>query len=94
MTPKLLLAVGLSFLALQPVLAACPPPAPGGTAEEIKAHGERIVCIQRELAQDAERRKLQMELDAMNRRLQELQLQRQFDLLPKPEPLFVAPLFQ
>lgn len=90
---KPVLVAGLALLASQPVLAACPPPPAGSTAEEIKAHGERIVCFQRELSQDAERRKLQMEMDAMNRRLQELQLQRQFDLLPQPQPL-TPPLFQ
>lgn len=93
MIGKTVFAGMMALAVAQPALAACPSPAPGALAEEIKSQGERIVCFQRELSEDAERRKLQSDIEQMNRQLQQLQLQRQFDLLPRPEPLFPAPAF-
>lgn len=88
MIRKLTLVLGLTLLALQPAVAACPPPPAGSTAEEIRAHGERLLCFQQQLAQDAERQKLQTDIDALNRSILDLQLQNKWNALPRPETMF------
>ncbi|MBF0680680.1 MAG: hypothetical protein IR164_17280 [Devosia sp.] len=90
MIRKLTLALGLIVVALQPALAACPPPPAGSTAEEIRAHGERLLCIQQQLAQDAERQKFQTDIEALNRSILDLQLQNKWNALPRPETMFPA----
>lgn len=90
MASKLTLVLGLTLLALQPALAACPPPPAGSTAEEIRAHGQRLLCFQQQLAQDAERQKLQTDIDVLSRTLDDLQLQNKFNALPRPETMFPA----
>ncbi|ODT73162.1 MAG: hypothetical protein ABS75_00280 [Pelagibacterium sp. SCN 63-23] len=88
MKPTLVILVGLAFLAgVSAASAACPPGAAGSTPEEIHANGQRLLCLQRELAEEANRRQQQLEIDALNRRLRDLELQRQFDRLPMPQPL-------
>lgn len=85
MTNKLIAIAGLLLVSMQPALAMCPAPAPGTNAEEIKADRYRILCLQGELSQEAERRKIEIDLDALARQIQDLQLQRQLDALPKVE---------
>jgi len=85
MKNKLAALVCVFLLAVQPAFAACPAPAPGTSAEEIKANEQRLLCMQRELAQDTERRKMQMDIDALNRQFDDLRLQRQLDTIPKFE---------
>lgn len=67
-----------------PAFAQCPPAAVGNTADEIRSNEQRIVCLQQQLAVETERRQLGIELDLLNQRLRDLQLQRQFDVLPAP----------
>lgn len=74
----------LAALLAAPALGACPPPTPGETAAEIQANNERLVCLQNELAADAAQRRLQMQIDAINDRLRDMDLQRRFDSLPPP----------
>ena len=70
--------------------AACPEPVPGNTAGEIQANGERIVCLQNELAAETRQRNLQFQLDALQKSQQELLLQRRIDALPAI-PVYVPP---
>jgi hypothetical protein len=86
MTAKASVIAGLLLLSMQPALGMCPAPVPGTNAEEIRADRSRILCLQGELSQEAERRKIQMDLDALTRQIQDMQLQRQLDALPKFEP--------
>lgn len=87
MKPKIAILTGLLLLAGAPAaVAACPPAAAGSTPEEIRANGQRLLCLQRELAERADLRQQQLQIDALNRSLRELQLQRQFDRLPVPQP--------
>lgn len=88
MVRKTALALSLILAGLQPALAACPSPPAGSTAEEIRAHGQRLLCYQQQLAQDAERQKLQTDLKIMSRTLDDLQLQYKFNSLPRPETMF------
>lgn len=70
--------------------AACPSPVPGDTAAEIAANGQRIVCLQNEVAAAADQRALQAQLDALRRSQQEILLQQRLDRLP-PVPVFEPP---
>ena len=74
----------IAVLLAAPAMAACPPPMASDTAAEIKANGDRLVCLQNELATSIEHRRLQMQLDAINSRLRDLDLQRRLDSLPQP----------
>lgn len=74
----------VAALMAAPAMAACPPPMAGDTAAEIRANGERLICLQNELAASITHRRLQMQLDAINSRLRDLDLQRRLDSLPQP----------
>jgi|GEM_PF-936894 protein-disulfide isomerase len=77
--------------------AACPAPAPGNTAGEIQANGERIVCLQNELAAESRQRSLQFQIDALQKTQQDIIVQRRLDALPAipvyvpPPPVIVVP---
>lgn len=86
-----IIGMTIAGLLAAPAFAACPPPTPGDTPAEIKANAERLVCLQREISADTERRRQQMEIDALNNRLRDLELQRRFDNLPKPPVIVVPP---
>ena len=86
--PLLLVILAVSVGAVQ---AACPAPVPGNTAGEIQANGERIVCLQNELAAETRQRNLQFQLDALEKSQQDLLVQRRIDALPKPVPVYVPP---
>ena len=72
-----------------PAHAACPPPAPGDTAAEIRGNSERLICLQTNLATQTAQRQLQMRLEAINNRLRDIELQQRLDDLPPP-PVVVA----
>ena len=78
-------------LLAQPAFAQCPPAAAGTTAEEIATNRERIVCLQRELNEATRQRQQQMEIDSLNRRLRELETQRQLDRLDFDIPVYRPP---
>ncbi|QQR40223.1 hypothetical protein [Devosia rhizoryzae] len=84
MRTSLATAVLLFLATAAPALAQCPPAAAGNTADEIRSNERRIVCLQQQLTVESERRQFGIELDMLNQRLRELQLQRQFDVLPAP----------
>lgn len=78
--------------------AACPPATAGNTAEEIKINELRVTCLQQELAMETNRQKLQLDIDGMERRLQNLELQQRLNSLPQvggnwqlPRPAPVVP---
>ena len=77
-------------------MAACPPEAPGTTAAEIAANQARIVCLQNELAAETRLQKLEFDVQANERRLQDMQLQQRIQALPKyvPPPVYVPPVVQ
>lgn len=76
----------LLLLGTPGVMAACPPETGGTTAEEIRANQARIVCLQNELAVETRLRKLEFDIRATERRLQDMQLQQRVDALPKYVP--------
>ena len=81
----------IAGLLAAPVMAACPPPMAGDTAAEIRANSERLVCLQNELATRIAQHRLQMQLDAINSRLRDLDLQRRLDSLPQPPANMIQP---
>lgn len=82
-------SVVLSVSAASAAMAACPSVVTGTTAEALRANEQRLLCLQRELAEQTLRRNNQLDLDLMTRALQDMQLQRRFDLLPPVQPPFV-----
>ncbi len=87
----IIICIMIAGLATAPAQAACPAPAAGDTAAEIKANSDRLLCLQEKLASDTKQRQLQLQLDAINARLRDLQLQQQFDKLPQPPVIVVQP---
>lgn len=67
--------------------AACPPAAAGTTPEAIELNRQRVLCLQQELSSDTTMRKLELDLKAVERSLQDLQLQRRLDSIPQFTPV-------
>jgi hypothetical protein len=65
--------------------AACPSYVPGNTVEAIAANQARLSCLQAEINAEADRRRLELQLNMQRNAIQALQLQRRFDQLPKIE---------
>lgn len=78
------LAALLCVCAIAPASAACPAPAAGDTAEALEANQQRLVCLQRELAQNGEQYRFKVEINALDQAVQQIQLQRRFDALTFP----------
>lgn len=70
--------------------AACPAEVPGNTPEAIRANGDRIVCLQYELAVATRQRHFEMQLEALERSQQNALIQQRLDALPKV-PVYVPP---
>lgn len=90
-TKRLTLAVLLTACAIAPAMAACPAPVAGDTAAAIEANQQRLVCLQRELSQKSEQYQYKVEIDALDRKIDDIQIQRRFDALDFPKP--VTPVF-
>lgn len=90
-TKRLILAVLLTACAIAPAMAACPAPVAGDTAAAIEANQQRLVCLQRELSQKSEQYQYKVEIDALDRKIDDIQIQRRFDSLDFPKP--VTPVF-
>ena len=77
-------------------MAACPPETGGTSAEEIRANQARIVCLQNELASETRLQKLEFDIKASERRIQDIQLQQRINALPTyvPPPIYVPPVVQ
>lgn len=74
----------LCACAIAPASAAFPAPAAGDTAEALAANQQRLVCLQRELAQHGEQYRFKVEINALDQAVQQIQLQRRFDALTFP----------
>lgn len=79
----ILLAAGTAL----PAAAACPPPVAGETPAAIEANQRRLVCLQRELAQQTEQRQFKVEINSLDQTIQQMQIQRRFDALSFPKPI-------
>ncbi|WP_240229357.1 hypothetical protein [Devosia lacusdianchii] len=78
-----LFAIALGIIVGSTSLAhgACPAAVPGSTAEAIRANEQRILCLQREIAEAAEQRQFEMKLLTIENSIQKLELDRRFDQL-------------
>ena len=85
------LAILLAVCTALPAAAACPPPVAGDTAAAIAANQQRLVCLQQELSQKSEQYQYKVEINALDRKIDDIQLQRRFDSLDFPKP--VSPVF-
>lgn len=84
---RLILAILLAACATASALAACPAPVAGDTAAAIEANQQRLVCLQRELSQKSEQYQFKVEINALDQRVQQLEMQRRFDALNFPKPV-------
>ncbi|MET3925069.1 hypothetical protein [Devosia sp. 2618] len=85
---KTLIAIGILTLAtIAPAMAACPPEARGDTAETIAANQQRLICLNQEISTSARQKQFEMQLQNNQTAIQDLQLQRRLDSLPK-RPVF------
>lgn len=82
MSKLIAIALGLFAGSTGITYAACPAPVPGSTAEAIRANEQRILCLQREVAEAAEQRQFEMKLLTIENSIQKLELDRRFDQLP------------
>lgn len=90
---SLTLALFVTLSASAAVYAACPPPTAGETAAEIKANEQRLVCLQNELSQDTSAQRQKQELDALNSRVRQLELDQQMRSIEfKPPQIIVPPV--
>lgn len=90
-TRGLIIAIPLIVGTALPAAAACPAPMAGDTAAVIEANQQRLVCLQQELSQKSEQYQYNVEINAIERKIDEIQLQRRFDSLNFPKP--VTPVF-
>ncbi|MET0439780.1 MAG: hypothetical protein ABW043_19990 [Devosia sp.] len=90
-TKRLTLAVLITACAIAPALAACPAPVAGDTAAAIEANQQRLVCLQQELSQKSEQYQYKVEINTIERKIDDIQIQRRFDSLNFPKP--VTPVF-
>ena len=70
--------------------AACPPAASGNTAEAIQANGQRLICLQNELAAATRLRQYELQATQITQSLQRLELERRMDALPRV-PAYTPP---
>jgi hypothetical protein len=82
----------LALLGCIPAQAACPPAASGTTAEAIHANSQRLICLQNEVAAATRQRQYELQLQQLTRSVQDLEIQRRLDALPKVQvPVYVPP---
>lgn len=82
MSKAIVVALALLACSAGTALAACPTAVPGNTAEAIRANEQRLICLQREVAEAARQRDLEMKIQSLQNAIQKLQLDRRFDQLP------------
>ncbi|KFL27986.1 hypothetical protein JP75_25000 [Devosia riboflavina] len=90
-TRRLPLAILFAACTIVPAAAACPAPMAGDTAAAIEANQQRLVCLQQELSRKSEEYQYKVEINAIERKIDDIQLQRRFDSLNFPRP--VTPVF-
>ena len=72
-------------------MAVCPPVVANGTAAEIlAANSARTLCLQQELAAETRRRSYEFDLKALQRSIDQMQMQQRLNTIkpPSPPPLF------
>ncbi|WEK06347.1 MAG: hypothetical protein P0Y65_08895 [Candidatus Devosia phytovorans] len=79
-------AAMMVLLAGAPAMAACPAAVPGDSVEEIEANRLRVICLQQQASQDARIRSIEMDIQMLQMKQHQLDLQRRFDNLPRYEP--------
>ena len=67
-------------------LAACPPAAMGDTPAAIQANGQRLVCLQNEVAAATRQRQYELQLKQITQSLQNLELRSASTLCHKYRP--------
>ncbi|MBD8064435.1 hypothetical protein IC608_02975 [Devosia sp. PTR5] len=72
------------FLIASPVLAACPAPAAGDSAQMTAENHARLLCQQRELYEASRNIQLQLQIEETRRMLDNLILQRKLDMVTQP----------
>lgn len=82
----MVLAAVATMLVVTPALSACPALVPGNGAEAIRNNQERLVCLQREVAADADRRALEMKLRMLEANQQRLEIERRLQILESIQP--------
>lgn len=86
-TRRFILAILFAAGTALPAAAACPAPLAGDTAAAIEANQRRLVCLQQELSQKSEQYQYKVEINAIDRKIDDIQLQRRFDSLNFPKPV-------
>jgi len=66
--------------------AACPAAVAGDTPEVLAANRQRLLCLQGEIDRSARERQQDVQIQRLENAIQDQQLQRRFDALPKFEP--------
>lgn len=88
MKPAILAAIAV-LMSTAPSLGACPGAVPGTTAEAIRINQERLICLQRELSVEADRRRMEMQMRQLEANQQRLEMERRLQVIqPVPPPLF------
>ena len=87
MLKKTTLAMLLVVSTTATAFADCPSAVPGSTAEAIRANEQRVICLQREIANNSRVQKYELEINRLDTSIQRLELQRRFDNLPMPVPV-------
>ena len=88
---RLPFAILFAVCTIVPATAACPAPMAGDTAAAIEANQQRLVCLQQELSRKSEEYRYKVEIDTLDRKVDDIQFQRRFDSLTFPKP--VTPVF-
>ena len=83
----------ISALGSGGAFAACAPVNPSSYPDQVQENGQRIVCLQAELAATTRLRDYEFELKALERSILDLEMQRRFDALPKPPVMLPVPTF-
>lgn len=86
-----LLTLALLIIGTVSAAAACPPEVPGNTPEAIRANGERIVCLQNELAAATRQREFELQLDALERTQNDMLIQQRIDAIARI-PVYTPPV--
>ena len=86
-----LLTLAILTAGITAAAAACPPEVPGNTPEAIRANGERIVCLQNELAAATRQREFELQLDALERTQQDLLIRQRIEALSRI-PVYTPPV--
>lgn len=86
-----IIAVALLAISVTGALGACPPLATGPDSAVLAANQQRLFCQHQEIHDSASQKQFEAQVQLNRNAIQQFQLQRRFDMLPKP--LVVVPTF-